>query len=122
MNIQGIEILKEHLIYKPNMFGYISLLGFIIIAAWLLFMAIDNDSSKLLILAMVGSILGVVSIILCYCPNKTILNHPVKVRYDIEVIDENAWKELGPNYTVIEKIYDNAEIYIIEGDYVDGNS
>lgn len=121
MNIQGIEILKEHLIYKPNMFGCISLLGFIIITVSIIFIALDNISNKLLILAMVGSILTLVSIVLCYCPNKTIFNHPVKIRYDIEVIDENAWKELGPNYTVIEKVYDNAEIYVIEGDYVNGN-
>lgn len=121
MNIQGIEVLKEHFIYKPNMFGCISLLGFIIITAWILFMAIDNDSIKLVKLGMAGCILTIVSIILCYCPNKTIFNHPVKIRYNIEIIDENAWKELGPNYTVIEKVYDNAEIYVIEGDYVNGN-
>lgn len=121
MNIQGIEVFKEYLIYKPNMFGYISLLGFIIITAWIFFIALDNINDKLVTLGMVGCILTIVSIILCYCPTKTIFNHPVKIRYDIEVIDENAWKELGPNYTVIEKVYDNAEIYVIEGDYVNGN-
>ena len=48
---------------------------------------------------------------------ETILNHPSKIEYIIEITDDNAWKELGPYYSVKEKVYENKEIYIVEGDY-----
>lgn len=54
--------------------------------------------------------------------HNTFLNKPSKIQYKIEIIDDNAWKELGPNYIVKEKLYETKEIYRIEGEYVNDNT
>jgi hypothetical protein len=54
--------------------------------------------------------------------HNTFLNKPSKIQYDIEITDSNAWKELGPNYRVLKKLYENKEFYCIEGDYINDNT
>ena len=50
--------------------------------------------------------------------HSTFLNKPSKIQYEIEITDDNAWKELGPNYDILKKLYKNKKIYRIEGDYL----
>ena len=54
--------------------------------------------------------------------HSTFLNKPSKIQYEIEIIDDNAWKKLGPKYNVLEKLYENKEIYRIEGEYGNDNT
>lgn len=123
MNIQGVCILSQHTIFDPMWYG---IAAWVIMICLTLFFAIIwlDDMKK-----WAGPICGVSFILFIVCialtfmeREKTIFNYPSKIEYTIEITDDNAWKELGPNYTVKEKPYETKEIYIIEGDYIDDNT
>lgn len=120
MNIQGVEILTQKIIFSPIWQG---------IAAWIIIMCftfffallwLDGCESWAGFITAICFIFFVISLALTFTDNfKTFLNHPSKIEYTIEITDDNAWKKLGPNYTVKEKVYENKEIYLIEGDYIE---
>ena len=123
MDIQGVNILTRRIIFSPIWPGIVA---WIIIMCFTFFFAMtwlaeDKDWA--------GPVCGICFALFVIClalnftdNSKTFLNHPSKIEYIIEITDDNAWKELGPNYTVKEKPYETKEIYIIEGDYVDDNT
>lgn len=123
MNIQGIEILTEKIIYSPQWFG---------IAAWVIMMScaclfallwLDGCEAWAGPLCWISFALFIICIALTFSGNnKTIFNYPSKIEYTIEITNDNAWKELGPNYIVKEKPYETKEIYVVEGEYVNDNS
>ena len=123
MNIQGVCILSQQIIFDQMWYG---------IATWVIMWWLTYYFTIIWLGEMkkwAGPIcwscfaLFIICIALtCMKSEKTIFNYPSKIEYTIEITDDNAWKELGPNYTVKEKLYETKEIYIIEGDYVDGNS
>lgn len=119
MMINGVEILNQGNIYNTNwqtILMFICLLFGSIIGV---FCGIEKNKDSIFCVNII--ILGLT---ICSSPiifnllDSTIFNHPVKTQYTIEIKDDNAWKEIGPNYSVIKKIYDTKEIYLIEGDYV----
>lgn len=119
MLINGIEILEQSTFYTTTWYGDIFfcillLGGFIYMIFGFIYknvkMTVSGAISCLLILILV--------IISTSDTSPTFLNKPNKIQYTIEIKDDNAWKEIGPNYKVIKKIYNNKEIYLIEGDYV----
>ena len=123
MDIQGVNILTQRIIFGPIWQG---------IAAWVIIMCITFFFAMLWLDGCkdwTGPVCGICFALFIICltltftdHNKTILNHPSKIEYTIEIIDDNAWKELGPNYTVKKKPYEMKEIYVVEGDYVDDNT
>ena len=120
MNIQGVCVLSQQTIFSPMWYG---------VAAWVIMMCFTFffaimwlDACEIWAgpVCWVCFILFIVCVALTFTEGrKTPLNYPSKIEYTIEIIDDNAWKELGPNYTVKEKPYEMKEIYIIEGDYVE---
>lgn len=120
MNIQGVEILTQKIIFGPIWQGLVTwaiimCLTFFFAIAWL-----ESYESWVGSITVICFIFFVISLALTFTNNsKTFLNHPSKIEYTIEITDDNAWKKLGPNYTVKEKVYENKEIYLIEGDYVE---
>ena len=122
MNIQGVCVLSQQTIFSPTWHGtaawvIMMCLGFFFAIIWL-----DGCETWAGVVCWTCFALFIACVVLTFNEDKkTPLNYPSKIKYTIEITDENAWKELGPNYTVIEKVYDNAEIYVIEGDYVNGN-
>ena len=120
MNIQGVEILTQKIIFGPIWQG---------LAIWVIMMCLtffftliwaEGCESWASSVAVICFIFFVISFALTLTNNsKTFLNYPSKIEYTIEITDDNAWKKLGPNYTVKEKIYENKEIYLIEGDYIE---
>ena len=121
MNIQGVEILTQKIIFSPTWQG---------IATWAIIMCLTfffallwlekSENWVVGLIPLICFVFFVISLALTYTDNsKTFLNYPSKTEYTIEIIDDNAWKELGPNYTVKEKAFENKEIYIVEGDYVE---
>lgn len=123
MNIQNVEILTQKIIYSPQWFGIITWIIFLSATFFLVAMWLDGFLNKKAgIISCFTFTLFILSLILTMtneCP--TILNRPTRIQYEIEITDDNAWKELGPNYTIKEKPYEIKEIYIIEGDYIDDN-
>lgn len=121
MNIQGVEILTQKIIYSPEWFGIIAFILFLFTTFVLIAMWADGFIKKDIgIISCFTFSLFILCLILTTATEyETVLNHATKIQYEIEVLDDNAWKELGPNYTVKEKIYSNKEIYLIEGDYVE---
>lgn len=120
MNIQGVEILTQKTLYAPQWFGAIAWIIFLFIAIFLFMTWIENLYSRG---AGIASCFTFALFLLCMLLSSTseeptFLNHPIKIQYEIEVTDNNAWKELGPNYKVLKKIYETKEIYLVEGDYV----
>lgn len=123
MDIQGVCILSQQTIFNPIWYG---------IAAWVATLCLTFFFGLLWLDGCeewAGPICGIFFVLFIVCialtfveDSKTIFNHPSKIEYTIEIIDDNAWKELGPKYTVKEKPYETKEIYIIEGDYVDDNT
>ena len=123
MDIQGVNILTQQIIFGPIWQG---------IAAWIIMMCLTFFFAIMWLDGCekwTGPVCWICFALFIGClalnfsqHNKTFLNHPFKIEYTIEITDDNAWKELGPNYTVKEKPYETKEIYIIEGDYVDDNT
>lgn len=123
MNIQGVCILSQRTIFSPMWYG---------IAAWVIMMCLTCYFALIWLegcedwagpVCWICFALFVICMGLNFTDNsKTFLNHPSKVKYTVEITDDNAWKELGPNYTVKEKPYETKEIYVIEGDYIDDNT
>ena len=123
MNIQGVYILSQQTIFSPMWYG---------IAAWVIMMCLacffgllwlDGCEEWAGLVCGICFALFIIFLALTFTENeKNLLNYPSKIEYTIEITDDNAWKELGPNYTVKEKPYETKEIYIIEGDYVDDNT
>ena len=119
MTIPGVNILEQQIIYGPTWYG----ISIFVIFTFLMivFIGIFADTTEfkfglISIISIIGFLISVGLTLGCDL-NPTILNRPKKIDYTIEIIDENAWKEIGPNYTVLEKVYNNKEIYVIEGDY-----
>lgn len=119
MLINGVEILSEKLLYSPQWFG---IAAWVIIMCLVFFFAIiwlDRGDKWAGPVCGLCFVLFIICMPLNFTDNyKTFLNHPSKIEYTIEITDDNAWKEIGPNYKVIEKLYETKEIYKIEGDYV----
>ena len=123
MNIQGVEVLAEKIIYSPQWFGIVAWIGAMAIGILFLSLAIDEEELWQLIIGSISLVLFIVFAGITFEENhSTFLNKPSKIQYEIEITDDNAWKELGPNYDVLKKLYENKEIYRIEGDYINDNT
>lgn len=123
MNIQGIEILKEKIIYSPQWFGIAAWIGAMAIGIFFLLLAVDEEEPWQFIIGSISLVLFIIFAAITFEENhSTFLNKPSKIQYEIEIIDDNAWKELGPNYDVLKKLYENKEIYRIKGDYINDNT
>ena len=117
MTINGIAILASQALFSPTTYGILIMsLSFMLFAILLDSFFINFDKPIYFIMSIFFFILMVVSIILTSADTQTILNKYCKTQYTIEILDDNAWKEIGPNYEVIEKLYESKEIYVIEGE------
>lgn len=123
MNIEGVEILSQNIIYSPQIYGIIIVIILGALTAIFLGLWVNGDIGDWSVtVSLLGFILTIISGIIIFNEHKsTIFNYPDKIQYEIEIIDDNAWKELGPNYTVLNKLYETKEIYLIEGDYHNDN-
>ena len=123
MNIQGVCILSQQTIFGPTWYGIATWVIMMCLAFFFAIMWLDGCEEWAGPICWVCFALFIICIALTFVASgKTILNRPSKIEYTIEITDDNAWKELGPNYTVKEKPYETKEIYIIEGDYTDDNT
>ena len=123
MNIQGVCILSQQTIFGPMWYGIAVWIIMVFLACLFGLMWLDGVKEWGGLACGICFALFIVCAALTFTENsKTILNHPSKIKYTIEITDDNAWKKLGPNYTVEEKPYETKEIYIIEGDYTDDNT
>ena len=123
MNIQGIEILSQHTIFSPMWYGIAAWIVMMCLTVFFAMMWLDGMEKWAGLVSGICFVLFVICIALTFIDSKkTFLNYPSKIECTIEIMDDNAWKELGPNYTVKEKLYETKEIYIIEGDYIDDNT
>lgn len=118
MNISGVEILSETIIYSPSLFGFISIAILFFITAIFFILTLEHKKIIIGFFTICIFIFFITITIMANSTYQTLLNKPYKIEYTIEIIDNNAWKEIGPNYTVKEKVYENKEIYILQGDYV----
>ena len=115
--IKGIEILSSEIIYKIQSLWLV--IGIIALAIGMItfFISCDSYSGRG---AIIGGCITILAIIVLssgnFSDNKNWFNQPKSIQYTIEIIDDNAWKEIGPRFKVIEKVYDNKEIYVIEED------
>ena len=123
MNIQGVNILSQKIIYSPQWFGIVAWVCAVVLGFFFLIFLIEGQEMWAMIPTTICFILFVIFLAIGFEENhNTFLNKPSKIQYEIEIIDDNAWKELGPKYNVLEKLYENKEIYRIEGDYTDDNT
>ena len=120
MNIQGVEILAQKIIFGPTWQGFviwITMMSFTIFFATLWLNEYEGWAGPI---TWICFAFFVISVALTHTTNfKTFLNYPSKIEYTIEITDDNAWKKLGPNYTIKEKVYEDKEIYLVEGNYVE---
>ena len=123
MNIQGVNILTQQTIFDPTWYGITAWVIMVCLTFFFAIMWIDGCEAWAGPICWICFILFIICIALTFVEDgKTLLNHPSKIEYTIEIIDDNAWKELGPNYVVKEKPYKTKEIYVIEGDYINDNT
>ena len=120
MNIQGVEILTQEIIFGPIWQGMAAWIIIMCLAIFFAMIWLDGYRDWAGPVCGICFILFIICIVLNFTDNsKTFLNYPSKIEYTIEITDNNAWEKLGPNYTVKEKVYENKEIYLVEGDYVE---
>ena len=120
MNIQGICILSQQTIFSPTWYGVVAWIIMICFSFLFLIRWAEGCEAWPGLVSLIFFVLFIICITLGFTEHrKTLLNYPSKIECTIEIIDDNAWKELGPNYTVKEKPYEMKEIYIIEGSYTD---
>lgn len=123
MDIQGVNILTQQIIFGPIWQGIAAWIIIMCLAFFFAIMWLDGSEEWAGPVCWICFALFIGCLALNFSQySKTFLNHPSKIEYTIEIIDDNAWKELGPNYTVKEKLYETKEIYIIEGEYVNDNT
>ena len=123
MNIQGVNVLSQKIIYSPQWFGIAAWIGAIALGIFFLIIFIADEKTWTMVSTIVCFILFIIFIGIAFEENhNTFLNKPSKIQYDIEITDSNAWKELGPNYRVLKRLYENKEFYCIEGDYINDNT
>ena len=123
MNIQGVCILSQHTIFSPMWYGIAAWVAMLCLTCFFGMMWLDGCEAWAGPVCWICFALFSICIALTFVESgKTIFNYPSKIKYTIEITDDNAWKELGPNYTVKEKPYEIKEIYIIEGEYIDDNT
>lgn len=118
MAINGIEILKQTTIYSPMIFSVIFGVLCLVLAITFVSSACIYENVNLLIPAAIFFITSIIIIAISDSNSQNVLTKPSNIEYVIEIKDDNAWKELGLNYTIKEKVYENKEIYLVEGDYV----
>lgn len=123
MNIPGVEVLSTTLIYGPTVLSIILCILFTLLAMFSIWGSIGR------ILGDYWELIGIVCILMIFiciglgqAQRKTILNKQVKTEYVVEITDDAAWKEIGPNYTVINKVYESKEIYVIIKEKIDDYS
>jgi len=116
MTINGVAILASQALFSPTIYGILIIFLSLVLFGTFLSLFFDFDKSIYLIMSFFFFILMIVSIGLISVDAQTILNRHRKTQYTIEILDDNAWKEIGPNYEVVEKPYESKEIYIIEGE------
>ena len=120
MNIQGVCILSQQTVFSPMWYGIAALVAMLCLTFFFSLLWLDGCEEWAGPVCWIFFVLFIICIALTFIEeNKTIFNHPSRIKYIIEITDDNAWKELGPNYTVKEKPYEMKEIYVIEGDYVE---
>lgn len=123
MNIQGVSVLTQQVIFGPIWQGIAAWVIMMCLAFFFAIMWLDGCETWAGPVCWICYALFIICIALTFVESgKTVLNHPSKIKYTIEITDDNAWKELGPNYTVKEKPYEMKEIYVVEGDYIDDNT
>ena len=114
MAINGITILASQALFCPTTYGNLIVFLSLVLLFVLLVFFICFEKTICFIGSIFFFILLVISSILVSMDTQTILNKHYATQYTIEILDDNAWKEIGPNYEVVEKPYENKEIYIIE--------
>lgn len=123
MNIQGVNVLSQKIIYSPQWFGIAAWIGAIVLGFFFLIIFIEGYKEWAMVPTIVCFILFIILIAIAFEENhNTFLNKPSKIQYDIEITNDDAWKELGPNYRVLKKLYKNKKFYCVEGDYINDNT
>lgn len=123
MNIQGVNVLSQKIIYSPQWFGKAAIVCAIILGFFFLILLIEGYEMWTMAPIIICFILFAIFTGTTFeREHNTFLNKPSKIQYDIEITDNNAWKELGPNYRVLKRLYENKEFYCIEGDYINDDT
>lgn len=120
--INGADILNETIIYEVSPFYTRYLLTFIVCIGFLIMLygGFKEDGKKIAIGAALLLFSMIFQTIVNNTSTKTIFNYPSKIQYTVEIKHEDdAWKVIGPNYEVKEKLFENREIYVIEKDYIE---
>ena len=122
MNIEGITLLNQFIEYscKPLIVLTIIIIGTLITLISIFLLEDDKPIGVLVLL------IGLVSIIIFGAiaseeEYKTFLNDPAYTHYIIQIDDKAAWSEIAPNYTIVEEIYPNTNIYEIKKVYEEGD-
>lgn len=117
-----MTILAQEIIYKISPVGIIIVLSCAIIGILFGIVGLELDKPKLFVIGIINFIMLFILAGYDSTSHSTLLNKPNKIRYTIEITDDNIWKEIATNYEIKEKPYQEREIYIIEGDYDNANN
>ena len=122
MDIENITLLNQFITYSCDA---LTIFLIIIIAVILLIIAIcliENLKYSGLIILIAAIAVGSFGLGIATIENsKTFLNYPAYTHYVIQINDKAAWSEIAPNYTIVEEIYPNTNIYEIKKVYEEGD-
>lgn len=122
MNIEGITLLNQFVEYscKPLIVLAIIIIGAIIGLVGALLCEKGNYIGPIAIVVGIISVL-VFGSMAAEEEHKTLLNYPAYTHYIIQIDDKAAWSEIAPNYTIVEEVYPNTDIYEIKRKYKEGD-
>ena len=117
-----MTILAQEIIYKISPIGIIIVLSCAAIGISFGLIGMELDKPKLFVIGIISFLILIALAIYDSTSHPTLINKPNKIRYTVEITNDNIWKEIATNYKVKEKPYEEREIYIIEGDYDNVNN
>ena len=118
MNIEGITILNRFVEYSctPLIVLTMIIIGGIIAFISVLMLEDNNPIGAFVLVIDIISML-IFAGIASEEEYKTFLNYPAYTHYIIQINDKTAWTEIAPNYTIIEEVYPDTDIYEIKREY-----
>lgn len=117
-----MTILAQEIIYKISPVGLIIILSCATIGIFFGLIGMELDKPKLFVIGIISFFILIALAIYDSISHPTLINKPNKIQYTVEITNDNIWKEIATNFQIKEKLFNDKEIYIIEGDYDNVNN
>lgn len=122
MNIESITLLNQFVEYSCKPFIIIMLFIIACILALISVLLLETDHPIGILIIIFSLVFTLVFGSMATEEEfKTFLNYPAYTHYIIQINDKAAWSKIVPNYTIVEEVYPDTDIYEIKREYKEGD-